>query len=304
MPLCSGCCKFQEVAAVKRKDRASYSSKGYICRLQSGDGASGSWKLLATQFLSSIGHAILAPASSTSLKQAPHATESEAKSPTTTDEDDDDMPSLERREAIRVSPESSTGCSPLEEGGRQCNSVEATKDSSGLDLPPETKASRFGMSTIQVGATEVKGFPNSHVAITRQEPVAHMARHSEVKDLLGVGSDGHFQSDRVKAKVENFKRKGGINKPLNARQKKRGRTVTSRILGEVPFSVLGTGDIALVKTELRAWGLNEPWLLPKKDGIRNMVAVMKSVALTSEEQRLGKKSFKPLSGGFDSYIVV
>jgi hypothetical protein len=32
--------------------------------------------------------------------------------------------------------------------------------------------------------------------------------------------EGHFQADRVGAKVDNFKRKGVVNKAQNARQKK------------------------------------------------------------------------------------
>jgi hypothetical protein len=115
-----------------------------------------------------------------------------------------------------------------------------------------------------------------------------------LRNLL-TNKEGHFQADRVGAKVDNFKPKGVVNKAQNARQKKRGRTVTPAILGEVPFGSLRIVHVAAVTTELEARGVHFPWLLPTKTGIRNLVALLKFIVLTKEEQKLDRKMFKLLS---------
>lgn len=71
--------------------------------------------------------------------------------------------------------------------------------------------------------------------------------------------------------------------------------MTPAIRGEVPFGSLRVVHVAAVTTELEARCVHFPWLLPTKTGIRNLVALLKFVALTKEEQKLEKKTFKPLS---------
>lgn len=68
--------------------------------------------------------------------------------------------------------------------------------------------------------------------------------------------------------------------------------MTPAILGEVPFGSLRVVHVAAVTTELEARCVHFPWLLPTKTGIRNLVALLKFVALTKEEQKLVRGSVR------------